>query len=168
MRSRRAHRRGNRKERVPFPGPVPRPQRAVSVERVEGATPIRLPARATRGSACFDLAAAEAVVLARGRVTLVRTGLRMRAPPGTFLEVRPRSGLSTRGVLMVNAPGTIDRDYSGEVRVPLTYLFDGSYAIGVGDRIGQVRIVPDLPARFRIRRVRPVATRRGGFGSTGR
>jgi len=142
--------------------------RSVAVEPVDDLPPVPLPARATRGSACFDLAAAESVALERGRVTLVRTGLRLRAPPGTFLEVRPRSGLSTRGVLMVNAPGTIDRDYAGEVRVPLTYLFDGAYEIRAGDRIGQVRLVRDEAARFRRGRVRPVASRSGGFGSTGR
>jgi dUTP pyrophosphatase len=147
---------------------VPSRTRAVVVERVEDALDVPLPARATAGSAGFDLAAAEAVELERGRVTLVRTGLRMRCPPGTFLEVRPRSGLSSRGVLMVNAPGTIDSDYSGEVRVPLTFLFEGRYAIAVGDRIGQIRLVEDLPARFRAGRVRSVASRRGGFGSTGR
>lgn len=144
------------------------PARTVRVERVDGADGVRLPVRATRGSACFDLAAAERVELVRGKVTLVRTGLRMRSPPGTFLEVRPRSGLSSRGVVMVNAPGTIDADYSGEVRVPLTFLFEGRYAIEAGDRIGQVRLVEDLPTAFRSGRVRPRPSRRGGFGSTGR
>ena len=138
------------------------------VERVAEVGSAPLPVRATQGSACFDLAAAEAVEVVRGRVTLVRTGLRVRCPRGTFLEVRPRSGLSSRGVLMVNAPGTIDRDYSGEVRVPLTYLFDGVYQIRVGDRIGQVRLVEDLPARFRAGKVGAVPSRAGGFGSTGR
>lgn len=138
------------------------------VERVAEAPAMPLPARATAGSAGFDLAAAERVDLTRGTVALVRTGLRMRCPPGTFLEVRPRSGLSSRGVLMANAPGTIDRDYSGEIRVPLTFLGDGSYRIEVGDRIAQVRLVEDLPTRFRPGRVAPVASRRGGFGSTGR
>jgi dUTP pyrophosphatase len=140
----------------------------VVVEAVEGTPTARIPVRATSGSACFDLEAAEAVELVHGRVTLVRTGLRVRCPPGTFLEVRPRSGLSSRGVLMVNAPGTIDRDYSGEVRVPMTYLFDGSYAVRTGDRIGQVRLVEDLPTRFRTGKVRAVPGRSGGFGSTGR
>ena len=138
------------------------------VERVDGAPSMALPVRATAGSACFDLAAAESIVLERGRVALVRTGLRVRSPRGTFLEVRPRSGLSSRGVLMVNAPGTIDRDFAGEVRVPLTFLGEGSYRIEVGDRIGQLRLVEDLPARFALGRVEPVASRRGGFGSTGR
>ncbi|MGD0587341.1 MAG: dUTP diphosphatase [Thermoplasmata archaeon] len=147
---------------------MPRRTRAIRVERVSGVDGIALPARATRGSACFDLASAESVDLERGRITLVRTGLKMRCPAGTFLEVRPRSGLGSRGVLMVNAPGTIDSDYSGEVRVPLTYLFDGKYRIEVGDRIGQVRLVTDEPAEFRPGRVGALRSRNGGFGSTGR
>ncbi len=142
--------------------------RSISVERVADAPVVPLPTRATPGAACLDLAAAESVRLSRGTVTLVRTGLRVRCPPGTFLEVRPRSGLSSRGVLMVNAPGTIDRDYAGEVRVPLTYLFEGTYPIEVGDRIAQVRLVEDVPVRLRSGRVAPVAGRSGGFGSTGR
>jgi dUTP pyrophosphatase len=147
---------------------VPARSRTVVVERVADAPEVPLPARATSGSACFDLVAAESVDLERGHVTLVRTGLKVRCPRGTFLEVRPRSGLSTRGVLMVNAPGTIDRDYSGEVRVPLTFLFEGKYPVRVGDRIGQMRLVDDLPATFRPGAVRAVPSRRGGFGSTGR
>ena len=147
---------------------MPGRARRIIVERLPDAPAIPLPTRATAGSACFDLAAAEAVELVRGRVTLVRTGLRVRCPKGTFLEVRPRSGLATRGVLMANAPGTIDADYSGEVRVPLTFLLDGAYRIEIGDRIAQVRLVDDLPASFRSGKVRPVDSRRGGFGSTGR
>jgi len=142
--------------------------RTVILKAIEGMDGARIPVRATDGSACFDLSAAEAAELVRGVVTLVRTGWRMRAPKGTFLEVRPRSGLGSKGVIMVNAPGTIDRDYSGEVRVPLSYLFEGKYRIEVGDRIGQIRLVEDHPTRFRRGRVTPVASRQGGFGSTGR
>lgn len=141
---------------------------AIVAEPVEGVAPPPMPAKATVGSACFDLHAAEATTLRFGSVTLVRTGLRLRAPPGTFLEVRPRSGLSSRGVLMVNAPGTIDRDYAGEVKVPLTLLFPGEYQIQTGDRIGQVRVAPEYPTRFVPGTVRPVRGRKGGFGSTGR
>jgi dUTP pyrophosphatase len=147
---------------------VARAVRTVVVERLPEFPDLPLPARATPGSACFDLAAAEAAVLVRGRVTLVRTGLSMRAPAATFLEVRPRSGLASRGVLMANAPGTIDRDYAGEIRVPLTYLFEGEYRIEAGDRIGQVRLVEESPARFRAGRVEWTGKRTGGFGSTGR
>lgn len=147
---------------------MPRRARVVVVERVPGVPEVPIPSRATAGSACYDLASAENVDLERGKVTLVRTGVKLRCPRNTFLEVRPRSGLATRGVQMVNAPGTIDADYSGEVRVPLTYLFDGTYRVHVGDRIGQVRLVEDLAAAFHAGPVDPVASRRGGFGSTGR
>ncbi len=140
----------------------------VEVERVDRVARPPLPVKATRESACFDLHAAEAATLHQGSVVLVRTGLRLRAPAGTFLEVRPRSGLSSRGVLMVNAPGTIDRDYAGEVKVPLTFLFPGEYAIQPGDRIGQIRVVEDHAATFRPGTVRPTTDRTGGFGSTGR
>ncbi|MFZ3356835.1 MAG: dUTP diphosphatase [Thermoplasmata archaeon] len=147
---------------------MPTRRRAVIIERVAGAVPVALPSRATPGSACFDLCAAESTDLTRTAVTLVRTGFRMRAPPGTFLEVRPRSGLSSKGVLVVNAPGTIDRDYSGEVLVPMTYLFEGTYRIQAGDRIGQLRVVEDLPTSVRLGKVRAARSRVGGFGSTGR
>ena len=142
--------------------------RTVLVERVDGTAPVGMPARATDGSACFDLHSAETVILRRGRIQRVRTGLRMKAPVGCFLEVRPRSGLGSKGVLMVNAPGTIDRDYAGEVMVPLTFLFAGGYRIQTGDRIAQVRVVREEPTRFRAGRVGPSTDRRGGFGSTGR
>ncbi len=144
------------------------PVHAVLAEAVAGIPPPPLPSKATMGSACFDLHAAEPATLRSGSVTLVRTGLRLRAPPGTFLEVRPRSGLSSRGVLMVNAPGTIDRDYAGEVKVPLTFLFPGEYQVQAGDRIGQVRVAQEYPTRFESGTVLPSTDRKGGFGSTGR
>ena len=147
---------------------MPGRSRSVVFERLPDASAIAPPRRATDGSACFDVAAAETVELARERVALVRTGFKVRCPPGTFLEMRPRSGLSAQGVLMVNAPGTIDRDYSGEVRVPLTYLFGGTYRIEIGDRIAQMRLVEDLATSFRPGPVVPKRSRRGGFGSTGR
>jgi dUTP pyrophosphatase len=147
---------------------VSRPVLRVLVERLPDAPAVPLPSRATKGSACFDLRAAEGARLERGSVTLVRTGLKMRCPRDTFLEVRPRSGLSARGVLMVNAPGTIDADYSGEVKVPLTYLFEGEYRIAAGDRIAQIRLVAETPAEFAEGAVEVVASRVGGFGSTGR
>ncbi|MCI4351103.1 MAG: dUTP diphosphatase [Thermoplasmata archaeon] len=140
----------------------------VTVEAT-GAYPAQpLPSRATPRSAGFDLRAARKVRLGRGKVVLVPTGVRMRAPPGYFVEVRPRSGLASRGVLMANAPGTIDRDYAGEVKVPLLFLGRGTYVIEAGDRIAQLRLAEDPASKFRTGRVREVAGRRGGFGSTGR
>ncbi|MGP8073170.1 MAG: dUTP diphosphatase [Thermoplasmata archaeon] len=147
---------------------MPTSSHTVVIEKLADAPDARIPVRATDGSACFDLTSAETVELVRGRVTLVRTGLKVRCPSGTFLEVRPRSGLSAKGVVMANAPGTIDRDYSGEVKVPLTFLYEGTYQIMAGDRIAQVRLVEDVPLTFQEGPVSPVASRAGGFGSTGR
>jgi dUTP pyrophosphatase len=140
----------------------------IVVERIPGAPAVPLPTRATSGSACFDLRAAEAVELSSREVTLVRTGLRMQAPAGTFIEVRPRSGLGARGVVMANAPGTIDSDYSGEVKVPMTFLLPGTHRIEIGDRIAQIRLVEDHEVEFVEGPVAPLPTRSGGFGSTGR
>ncbi len=140
----------------------------ILIEKVDDAPLANKPIRATTESACLDLHAAEDTVLVPGKVTLVRTGLKMRPPKGTFLEVRPRSGLSSQGVLMVNAPGTIDRDYALEVKVPLTLLFGESFRIKAGDRIAQVRMVHNPPATVRWGRVVTQGDRKGGFGSTGR
>lgn len=140
----------------------------VVVERLPDAPAAREPTKGTPGSACFDVYAAEETDLRHGQVTLVRTGLKMQAPPGTFLEMRPRSGLSTKGVLMVNAPGTIDSDYAQEVRVPLTLLFGETYRIHAGDRIAQCRLVGEVETRFAWGTVLESQHRKGGFGSTGR
>jgi dUTP pyrophosphatase len=148
---------------------MPRSRRLiVMVERTGEDAPQPIPSRATKLSAGFDLRAARKVRLRAGKVVLVPTGLKMRAPAGFFLEVRPRSGLASRGVLMANGPGTIDRDYAGEVKVPLAFLGRGTYVIEAGDRIAQLRLAADPTTEFRIGRVRSVASRRGGFGSTGR
>jgi dUTP pyrophosphatase len=144
------------------------PLRPIVVERLPEFPDIPLPRKSTPGAACFDVHAAERTVLSHGTVTRVRTGFRMRAPPGTFLEVRPRSGLASHGVIMANAPGTIDADYAGEVQIPLTYLFEGEYEIQAGDRIGQIRLVREESAEFELGTVSLVDGRAGGFGSTGR
>jgi dUTP pyrophosphatase len=146
---------------------MPEPKHIV-IERLEDAPLAREPQKATEGSACFDVYAAEDTLLVEGKVTLVRTGLKMRAPPGTFIEIRPRSGLSTKGVIMANAPGTIDRDYALEVKVPLTVIFGDCYQVKAGDRIAQLRLVDEVQASFAWGRVLPSGNRDGGFGSTGK
>jgi dUTP pyrophosphatase len=144
------------------------PASVVWVERVADLPDTPFPRRATPGSACFDLSCAEDARVEPGKVTFVRTGLKFRPPRGCFLEIRPRSGLSTQGVVMVNAPGTIDGDYALEVKVPLTVLFGPPRWIRRGERIAQMRLVEDLPTDFRPGEVRTEGARTGGFGSTGR
>jgi dUTP pyrophosphatase len=133
-----------------------------------------LPAYATEGAAGLDLSAAlEApLVIRRGAWEAVPTGLAIALPPGHEGQVRPRSGLAARfGVTVLNAPGTIDEDYRGELKVLLVNLGPVDFTVQPGDRIAQLVVAPVVRAR-----VVPVeeldalgATARGGggFGSTG-
>lgn len=131
-----------------------------------------LPAYATPGSAGMDLRAAidEPLALGPGRRCLVPTGIRIALPPGYEAQVRPRSGLAVKsGVTIVNAPGTIDSDYRGEVKVGLINLGDAAHTVQRGDRIAQLVVAPVTRATWR-RETSLDETDRGpgGFGSTGR
>lgn len=145
----------------------------MAVKRLPHAEDLPAPAYATAGSAGADLCAAipaESQVLVRmGEVHAIPTGVALEIPPGYEGQVRMRSGLALRsGLMMVNAPGTIDSDYRGEIRLILTCASIVPCTIRRGDRIAQIVISPVARAEFR-----PAAileeTRRGanGFGSTG-
>jgi dUTP pyrophosphatase len=130
-----------------------------------------LPAYETDGSAGMDLRAdlAEPLVLGPGERTLVPTGLRLEIPPGYEGQVRPRSGLALkRGLTLLNAPGTIDSDYRGDLGVILVNLSAEPQRIEPGDRIAQLLFAP--VTRVELVEVDSLAgTERGagGFGSTG-
>lgn len=134
-----------------------------------------MPAYATAGSAGLDLHAAIAapVELAPGDRASIPTGLAIALPHGYEGQVRPRSGLASKhGIGLVNAPGTIDEDYRGEVRVLLVNLSQQSYAVQPRDRIAQLVVAP--VTRVSVASVETAEelgqTQRGsgGFGSTGR
>lgn len=134
-----------------------------------------LPQYATAGAAGLDLQAAIAgpIELAPGERVAVPTGIAIALPQGHEGQVRPRSGLARKhGIGMVNAPGTIDEDYRGEVQVLLVNLSRETYIIEPGDRIAQLVVAPVTRVRTDV--VHDVAalgaTERGsaGFGSTGR
>lgn len=128
------------------------------------------PVYAHPGDAGADLRAAEAVDLAPGERATIGTGVSIALPDGYAAFVMPRSGLAARhGITLVNAPGTVDAGYRGEIRVTvLNTDAHGTFAVRVGDRIAQLVIQPVVRARFI-----PVAelpgSHRGerGFGSTG-
>jgi dUTP pyrophosphatase len=133
--------------------------------------PRSIPSYQSEGAAGADLTAlldAE-IVLAPGERVLVPTGIVLEIPPGYEGQVRPRSGLAARhGVTVLNAPGTIDSDYRGEIKVILINLGKESFIIRSGDRIAQ--IVFSAVTRFNFAHGSGVAeTGRGsgGFGSTG-
>lgn len=144
---------------------------AVAVLRVGGrGEPLELPCHQTAGSAGMDLRADEPVELAPGDRRLVPTGIAVAIPPGFEGQVRPRSGLALRhGVGMVNAPGTVDSDYRGEVGVILVNWGTETVRIARGERIAQLVVAPVTRAVLREVTELPQSDRGGGgFGSTGR
>ena len=131
-----------------------------------------LPEYKTTRAAGMDIEAAvdQPVEILPGRIVLIPSGFGVAIPPGFELQVRPRSGLAIKhGITVINAPGTIDADYRGEVRVGLINHGSSPYLVHRGDRIAQLVLAP--VCRMVLRPVRQLeATRRGtgGFGHTGR
>ncbi len=150
----------------------------VEVMRLPGADPdVALPAYASAGAAGADLRANLApgdrergLTLAPMARALVPTGIAVALPEGVEMQVRPRSGLAARhGLTLVNAPGTVDADYRGEVGVLMINLGTEPVTIGHGERIAQAVIAPAPQAAFAEReRLSDTPRGTGGFGSTGR
>jgi dUTP pyrophosphatase len=143
----------------------------VKIRRVgERGPPLDLPSYQTPGAAGLDLCADEAVALAPGERRLVPTGVAVEIPPGYEGQVRPRSGLALRhGVGMVNAPGTVDADYRGEVGVLLVNWGRQAVEIARGDRIAQLVVAPVERAEVQlVDRLGRTDRGGGGFGSTGK
>ena len=132
--------------------------------------PLDLPGYQTEGAAGLDLRADEACTLAPGERRLVPTGLAVELPPGHEGQVRPRSGLAARhGIGMVNAPGTIDHDYRGEVGVLLVNLGQEPFQVRRGDRIAQLVVAPVVRVEVQlVDALSDTGRGGGGFGSTGR
>jgi len=132
-----------------------------------------LPAYETRGAAGMDLRAAidedKPLVLAPGKRTLVPTGFVFEIPEGFEGQVRPRSGLAAKnGVTCLNAPGTVDSDYRGEVKVILVNHGEEDFTVTRGMRIAQMVIAPFIQARIaEVSEATETARGAGGFGSTG-
>lgn len=133
-----------------------------------------VPALQTAGAAGADLCAAlpadAPLELRPGARGLIPCGFAMALPPGYEAQVRPRSGLAARhGVTVLNAPGTIDSDYRGEVQVLLINLGHESVIIARGERIAQLVVAPVVRPDFLIEDILDATERgQGGFGSTGR
>jgi dUTP pyrophosphatase len=144
----------------------------VAIERLR--PDAELPRRMSEHAAGYDLAAClgagEAMRLAPGARALVPTGLRLALPPGHEGQVRPRSGWALEtGVTVLNAPGTIDADYRGELKVLLVNLGENEVRIEHGERIAQLVVAPIVAVAFDEVDVVPSDSARGagGFGSTG-
>lgn len=144
----------------------------VRVKPLAHAADLPLPGYATEGSAGMDLLAAldEPAVLAPGQRRLIPTGLTIALPIGYEAQVRPRSGLALKqGLTVLNAPGTIDSDYRGEVGVILINLGQESVTVQRGERIAQMVVAPVTRAVWEVAETLDESARgAGGFGSTGR
>lgn len=131
----------------------------------------RLPEYKTDGAAGADVSAflSEPLVVPPGGRALVPTGLRFSVPAGYEMQVRPRSGLAAKhGVTVLNAPGTIDSDFRGEVKVLLANFGGEDFTVSDGDRIAQLVVAPVTAARFELCGcIGGSARGEGGFGSTG-
>ncbi len=132
-----------------------------------------LPAYQTELAAGLDLSAClpdgVGVVLEPGSIVVIPTGLAIAIEPGFEGQVRPRSGLATKhGVTVPNAPGTIDADYRGELRVALINLGTDMYEVRHGMRVAQLVIAPISHATIaEVEELDETARGSGGFGSTG-
>ncbi|MCS7183201.1 MAG: dUTP diphosphatase [Thermoanaerobaculum sp.] len=144
---------------------------AVQVEVLPHGEGLPLPAYATAGASGADVCAAvqEDVVIPPGGRVAIPTGLRFAIPAGYEVQVRPRSGLALAfGVTVANAPGTVDSDYRGELKVILVNLGSQPFTVRRGDRVAQLVLAPVLRAVFLPAEGLPETARGvGGFGSTG-
>ena len=136
-----------------------------------GAAGVPLPEYFSAGAAGMDLAASlpEPVVLGAGQFQLIPCGFSIALPAGLEAQVRPRSGLASRhGVTVLNAPGTIDSDYRGEVKVLLINHGPTAVTIAPGMRIAQLVVAPVTRVEWEVKERLPESVRgEGGFGHTG-
>lgn len=144
----------------------------VNFRRLPHAAGLPLPAYASAGAAGIDLRAAEAVLVRHVYTVPVPTGFAVEIPPGYEGQIRPRSGWSVTGLVVANAPGTIDCDYRGEIMVLVRAAIDGEsgeIAIKAGDRIAQLVIAPVARAAIvEAETLGETVRGAGGMGSTGR
>ncbi|MDA7693890.1 dUTP diphosphatase [Flavobacteriaceae bacterium] len=139
---------------------------------VQNESPYDLPAYATSASAGVDLRAVLEAPLALKPLErkIIGTGLKIALPEGYEAQVRPRSGLAAKhGISVLNAPGTIDADYRGEVGVILVNLSNDAFIIQPGERIAQLVVAKHEQIQWKLTQQLSTTERgSGGFGSTGK
>lgn len=142
----------------------------VKFKREPGGAGLALPSYQTEGAAGLDVRAAREHTLQPGETALIATGFSMELPPGYEAQLRPRSGLALKhGLTLLNAPGTVDADYRGEVGVILSNLGTEPFVVRRGDRIAQMVIAPVVRAQIEeVAQLSSSPRGEGGFGHTGR
>ena len=144
---------------------------SISIRRLAHGNGLDLPAYATNGAAGLDLLAAidAPIDLAPRQFRLVPSGIAIALPPGFEAQVRPRSGLALKhGITVLNAPGTVDADYRGEVGVVLVNHGETVFRLERGMRIAQLVVARVAQAHWiECAELHPTTRAEGGFGSTG-
>jgi dUTP pyrophosphatase len=143
----------------------------VAIQRLPHGADLPLPGYETAGSAGLDLLAAvdADIILQPGERTLVPSGIAIALPAGYEAQIRPRSGLAAKhGLTLLNAPGTIDADYRGEIKVILANLGAEAFTVTRGMRIAQMVVAPVSRVVWSAAEaLEETARGAGGFGSTG-
>lgn len=135
---------------------------------------VKLPEKKTPGAAAMDISAycpKANIIIEVGQTVLIPTGFCLEIPEGYFVEIRPRSGLSSKeNILIPNSPGTVDSDYRGQVFVPLLNLSKAPFTVTNGLRIAQMLVCRSIEMEWDLVEEISLDTTRGigGFGSTGK
>ena len=132
---------------------------------------VSLPEYKTQGASAMDLVAAidEDIIIPKGEIRMIPTGIAIELPHNTEAQVRSRSGLAIKkGIAVVNGIGTIDEDYRGEICVGLINHSNVDFTVSKGDRIAQMAIMEVLKPEIKVEEEKKKKKRAaGGFGSTG-
>ena len=143
----------------------------LKIKKLDNLKELPLPKYETSGSAGMDLRAAidESIILKKGEVSLIKTGIAIALEVGFEAQIRPRSGLALKnGITVLNSPGTIDSDYRGEVCIILTNISDKDFKVERGMRIAQMIIAKYEQAQIsEVDDLNKTTRGEGGFGSTG-
>lgn len=134
------------------------------IKRLPHGDDLPLPQYMTAGASGMDICSAINTTLIDWKA--IPTGFAMSIPKGYEIQVRPRSGLALKGITVLNSPGTIDSDYTQEIKIILVNITEQPYDIKRGDRIAQLVVAP--VCRLQLEECQFDETDRGGFGSTGK
>jgi len=152
---------------------MPADQPKIQIRRLhpEQDSDIPLPRYMTPQSSGMDICAAteENKVIPVGSIAVIPTGVAIALPPGFEVQIRPRSGLAFKhGISIINAPGTVDADYRGEIRIGLINLGKEAYTVHRGDRIAQMIVQKVYQAELEVvDTLEETERNEGGFGHTG-
>ena len=143
----------------------------IEIEKCKGCEDLPLPKPASIHASGFDLFAADvkSIIVKKGEIKLISTGIKIAIPIGYEAQIRPRSGLAFRnGITVLNSPGTIDSDYRGIIKIIIINLGSDNFTINRGDRIAQMVIHKIYhPVLIETSKLNKTKRGEGGFGHTG-